>query len=99
MGDLIDAVVGLGILSFCLYACLLVCVFVVLLVGNIFRWLFGSKPAQPAADPWKQRQRQSYQKVRQQMARGDATFANVAEAQAALKAHGGRPSNLDKRRF
>jgi hypothetical protein len=40
-----------------------------------------------------------FEAVAQQRARGHAGFANEAEAHAALAGKGGRPSNLDGRKF
>jgi hypothetical protein len=44
-------------------------------------------------------QRQWYEAVARQQARGHAGFASEAEARAALSGRGGRPSNLDGRKF
>jgi hypothetical protein len=44
-------------------------------------------------------QEQWLEKVRQEKSRGQAGFASEAEAHAALNGKGGRPSNLDRRKF
>jgi ATPase subunit of ABC transporter with duplicated ATPase domains len=44
-------------------------------------------------------QQEWYEAVARQKARGHAGFASEAEARAALRGKGGRPSNLDGRKF
>jgi hypothetical protein len=47
----------------------------------------------------RRRQQEWFEAVARQRARGHAGFASEAEARAALGGKGGRPSNLDRRRF
>jgi hypothetical protein len=47
----------------------------------------------------RQQQQKWHEAVERQKARGDADFASEAEARAALRGKGGRPSKLDDRWF
>jgi hypothetical protein len=47
----------------------------------------------------RRRQQEWFEAVARQRARGHAGFADEAEARSALAGRGGRPSNLDRRRF
>ena len=47
----------------------------------------------------RRRQQEWFEAVARQRARGHAGFASEAEARSALAGRGGRPSNLDRRRF
>jgi hypothetical protein len=47
----------------------------------------------------RKQQQEWLEEVRRQNSRGQAGFANEAEARAALNGKGGRPSNLDRRKF
>ena len=47
----------------------------------------------------RKQQQEWLEEVRRQNSRGQAGFANEAEARDALNGRGGRPSNLDRRKF
>ncbi|MGD0109953.1 MAG: hypothetical protein ABSC06_38925 [Rhodopila sp.] len=47
----------------------------------------------------RKQQQEWLEEVRRQNSRGKAGFANEAEARAALNGKGGRPSDLDRRKF
>jgi hypothetical protein len=47
----------------------------------------------------RQQQREWFEAVARQKARGHAGFAGEAEAREALSGKGGRPSNFDRRKF
>lgn len=85
----------------------------ILLVCQILAFLLGLTPGQRARALEKRaarkaqdderaarkQQQEWFQAVAQQHSRGRAGFAEEAEALAALNGRGGRPSNLDGRKF